>query len=125
MPNIKTSGTMIYVQEELSDARLRCDELKRQLSKALDLVNSSSYVDHIHAIAGDLLHSIPTTITKLEKALEAVAMSINRLDYEEIRMHLRPEKVEQLDKVLDEVRLVIPKRFGDLPVTSPDNYEAE
>lgn len=115
---VKTMGTLrkanvtIYVQEELSDARLRCDELKRGLVRVLDLVNQSEQKDHLYAVAGDLIHSFPDTLLKLEKALEATALAVNKLDYEELRQVLRPEKVDELERVLEEVRVNIPRRTG-------------
>jgi hypothetical protein len=104
------AGATIYIQEELSDARLRCDELKNYISKALDLVNASEKKNHFYAVAGDLITTVPDTLLKLEKALEATAMAVNRWDYEELRLTLRPEKVEELERVLDEARLRIPHK---------------
>ena len=112
MGRIRTASTTIYIQEELSDARLRCDELKRQLVKALDLVNGSEKKDHFYAVAGDLLHAVPETLIKLEKALEATALAVNKLDYEELRQTLRPEKVDELERVLEDVRVNVPRRTG-------------
>jgi hypothetical protein len=109
----KTARTLLYVQEELSDARLRCDELKYYIVKALDLVHSSGQRDHIYGVAGDMVQAVPETLLKLEKALDATAMAINKMDYEEIKQYLRPEKVDELERVLEEVRVVIPRRTGD------------
>lgn len=106
------SGAMIYVQEELSDARLRCDELKNYATKALDLINGSEHKDHFYAVAGDMIEAIPTTLVKLEKALGAAAMAANRMDYEELRVSLRPEKIDELERVLDDIRIKLPRRTG-------------
>lgn len=108
----KQASAILYVQEELSDARLRCDELKRTISKALDLINSSEKKDHFYAVAGDLIYSAPIAVLKLEKALDATALACNELDSEEIRQVLLPSKVEELERVLDEVRIKIPRRTG-------------
>lgn len=102
----------IYVQEELSDARLRCDELKYQVAKVLAMVNASEKKDHFYGVAGDLIIDIPNTLMKLQKALEAAAMAVNKLDYEELRVTLRPEKVEELERVLEDVRMRLPRRRG-------------
>lgn len=108
----RKASAILYVQEELSDARLRCDELKRIISKSLDLVNSSEKKDHLHAVAGDLIYSAPIAVMKLEKALDAAALACNRLDSDEIRQVLLPGKVEELDRVLDEIRIRLPRRTG-------------
>lgn len=102
----------IYVQEELSDARLRCDELKNYVVRALDLINKSNQRDHFYGVAGDMIVNIPNTLMKLEKALEAAAMAVNKIDYEELRVVLRPEKVEELERVLEDVRMKLPRRRG-------------
>lgn len=101
---------MVYVQEELSDARLRCEELKHLMVRAMDLINSSKKSDSFYAVAGDVIYAAPQVLTKLEKALDAAAMAVNKIDYEEIRQVLRPEKVDELDRILEEVRIKIPRR---------------
>ena len=102
----------LYVQEELSDARLRCDELKNMIMTAITFVNASGKRDHIYSVAGDLMISLPETLMKLDKALDAAALAMNKIDYEEIRMSLRPEKVDELERVLQNVRMTIPRRTG-------------
>jgi hypothetical protein len=109
---IRTAGAMIYIQEELSDARLRCEELKHLMVRAVDLINASKKSDHFYAVAGDIIYGAPQLLTKLEKALDAAAMAVNKVDYEETRQILRPEKVDELERVLDEVRLRMPRRTG-------------
>jgi len=116
----RTAGVTIYLQEELGDARLRLDELKNYIVRALDLVNASNQRDHLYALAGDIIHAIPETILKLERSLQATAMAVNKLDYEELRQILRPEKVDELERVLEEVRIRIPRRTGALPDTDYD-----
>lgn len=106
----KTASATIYLQEELSDARLRCDELKNYISKALEMIQGSDNKDHIYSAAGDIIESIPDTLLKLEKALGACALAVNKIDYEEVRQELRPEKVDELERVLDDVRLKLPRR---------------
>jgi hypothetical protein len=106
---------MIYVQEELSDARLRCDELKNMMTRVLTVIDKSSARDKVYAVAGDIVHAAPDCLLKLEKALDAAAMAVNKMDYEDLRQTLRPEKVDELERVLDEVRLRLPRRTGIRP----------
>lgn len=120
MPSHRTAGVTVYLQEELSDARLRLDELKGYIVRALDLVNGSQQRDSLYAVAGDLILAIPECILKAERALEATAMAVNKIDYEELRQVLRPEKVDELERVLEDVRLRIPRRTGNLPSPPPD-----
>jgi hypothetical protein len=108
----RQAGLTIYIQEELSDARLRCDELKNYMVKAIDLINSSDKRDHFYAVAGDIIEYAPDILLKLEKALEATAMAVNKLDYEELRVSLRPSKVEELERVLEDIRMRLPRRIG-------------
>lgn len=110
----RTAGATIYIQEELSDARLRCDELKNYVVRAIDLVHGSAKRDHLYAVAGDIITAVPETLLKLERALGACAMAVNKVDYEEQRQLLRPEKVDELERVLDDVRMKIPRRTGRL-----------
>lgn len=114
MSRPKTAGATIYIQEELSDARLRCDELKNYIVRALDLVHKSTHRDHLYAVAGDMIHAVPETLLKLERALGAVSMAVNKVDYEEQRQILRPEKVDELERVLEDVRIQMPRRRGKL-----------
>jgi hypothetical protein len=108
----RIAGPTVYIQEELSDARLRCDELKSYVVRVLDLVNSSPQKDHFYAVAGDIIFAAPEALLKLEKALGAVSMAVNKVDYEEQRQLLRPEKVDELERVLEDVRMRIPRRTG-------------
>jgi hypothetical protein len=103
---------MVYVQEEISDARMRCDEVRAMVSRCLDLVNRSNQKDHLYAIAGDIIYGLPQSLLALQRALEAAAMAVNKVDYEDLRQTLRPEKVEELERVLESVRLRIPRRTG-------------
>lgn len=112
MGNPRQASATIYVQEELSDARLRCDQLKHYMVAALDLIHASNQVDHFYAVAGDMIHAVPETLLKLERALDAAAMAVDKIDYEEIKQILRPEKVDELERVLEEVRVRIPRRTG-------------
>lgn len=107
---IKHANAMVYVQEEISDARLRCDELKRMMVKALEMINASDKADHFYAVAGDMIYAAPQVLTKLEKALGAAAMAVNEIDNGSLKVILRPEKVDELEKVLEEVRMRIPRR---------------
>jgi len=110
----RTAGATIYIQEELSDARLRCDELKNYLVKVLNFINGSGHRDEFYAAAGDIISAAPETLLKLERALEAAAMAMNKIDYEELRQTLRPEKVDELERVLDDIRMKIPRRMGGI-----------
>lgn len=94
-----------YLMEELGDARMRCDQLLRYVDKATKLVEKSSHKDHFFEVAGDLMRGIPETAFKLHKALQAVALAANRIDYEEIKQDLRPEKAEELERVFEDVRV--------------------
>jgi len=99
------SGIIVYLMEELGDARLRTAELKRYTQEAIDLIEKSKERDHMFEIAGHLIHGIPDTLFKLDKALDAAALAAARLDYEEIKQNLKPEKAEELENVLNDVRL--------------------
>lgn len=114
------TGATVYVQQELSNARLYAEQLKHVIVKALDLVNASERKDHLYAVAGDLIHAAPMTMSKLERSLDTVAMAVNKIDYEELRQVIRPEKVDELERVLEEVRLHIPRRTGRLDFEESD-----
>jgi len=129
MERRRTAGATLYIQEELSDARLRADELKSYIVRALDLINASEKKDHFYAVAGDIIHAIPECVLKLERSLGAVSMAMNKVDYEEQRQILRPDKVDELERVLEEVRIRMPRRSGklapiqDLPTPESDMGE--
>jgi hypothetical protein len=101
----KEASITVYLMEELGDARLRCDQLLRGLADVVKLVEQSNQRDHLFEVAGHLIRSIPETAFKLQKALQAVALAADRLDYEELKQDLRPEKVEELENVLQDVRI--------------------
>ena len=111
--SVRMSSAMVYIQEELSDARLRCDQLKHLVVRVMDLVNASKKSDHFYAVAGDIIYEVPQVLTKLEKALGAAAMAVNKVDYTELSQVLRPEKVDELERILDEVRVRLPRRTGE------------
>lgn len=102
--------------EELGDARLRCDQLMRYLDEAVQLIEKSDKKDHFFEVAGHLIQGIPETAFKLEKALQAVALAADRIDYEEIKQELRPEKVEELERALKDVRLRPVKHRSENPM---------
>lgn len=117
-PSKKEASALVYLTEELGDARLLCEQLRRYVSRAVELIEKSGKRDHFFEVAGDLLQSIPETTDKLHKALQAVALATNRLDYEEVKQDLRPEKVDELEEVLDEVRIRPVRRRGNpMPIT--------
>ncbi len=78
--------------------------------KALELVNSSSKRDHLYGIAGDIIISIPRALAELEQAINSAAFATSRLDNEELRQVLRPDKVDELERILDDIRLKLPRR---------------
>jgi len=108
----KTASATIYLQEEISNARLQCDALKNLVVRSMDLVNASRQREHLFAVAGDIIHGVPSTLMKLESALNAAAMTVDKIDYEELKVSLRPEKVDELERVLDDVRMRLPRRTG-------------
>jgi hypothetical protein len=122
MRSVVSSAT-IYIQEELSDARLHCEELKSYVARAIGMIQESGKRDHFFAVAGDILSGAPDALMKLEKSLQATALAVNKLDYEEIRQVLRPEKVDALERILEDVRLKIPRRTGEkiLQVSGSDD----
>jgi hypothetical protein len=101
----KEGGALIYIMEELTDARLRCEQLKKFVSQAVRLISTSPNRDHFYEIAGDTIYGIPDALFKLDKALAATALAASRLDYEELKTQLKPEKVEELEDVLRNTRL--------------------
>ena len=121
----RVASATVYIQEELSDARLRADELKNYVVRALDLVHTSPQRDHFYAVAGDIIHAVPDCMLKLERALQAAAMAVNKFDYEELRQVLRPEKVDELERVLEDVRIRVPRRTSsEVPAEEVYDYEA-
>lgn len=106
-----TSATA-YVQEELSSARLSLDELKNNIAKAIALINSSAQKDNLYGVAGDIIFSTPRILLELERSLNAAAFGISKLDYEELRQVIRPDKVDELERILDDIRLKLPRRRG-------------
>jgi hypothetical protein len=99
------SGIIVYLMEELGDARLRCAQLKKHVHDATELIEKSDHRDHFFEVAGNLIYGIPDTLLKLDKALDATALAAARLDYEEIKNGLRPEKADELETALEETRL--------------------
>jgi DNA-directed RNA polymerase subunit F len=91
--------------EELTDARLRCEQLKKFVSQAVRLIAESPHRDHFYEVAGDTIYGIPDSLFKLDKALSATALAASRLDYEELKTQLKPEKVQELEDVLRSVRI--------------------
>jgi hypothetical protein len=112
------SGIIVYLMEELGDARLRCAQLKQYIKTAQDIIDKSEEKDHIFEVASHLIQGIPDALFRLDKALDAAALGAARLDYEEIKQGLKPEKVDELEEVLKDVRLHYLKRRSDEPVTT-------
>lgn len=101
----KEAGAVVYLMEELGDARMRCDQLLRRINEGLKLIEKSSHRDAFFEIAGHLIQNIPVVAFKLQKALDATALAASRIDYEELKRGLRPEKVLELETVLEDVRI--------------------
>ncbi len=120
----KTAGVTVYLMEELGDARMRCDQLLRYIEKASQLIEKSAQKDRLFEVAGDMIRGVPETAFKLHKALQAVALAASRLDYEEIKQDLRPEKVEELERVLKDVRVRQVQRRS-LPMINPGKVVQE
>lgn len=120
----KTAGITVYLVEELGDARMRCDQLVRYVTEATRMIERSPQRDKLFEVAGHLIHAVPTTLFKLQKALQAVALAANRIDYEEIKMDLRPEKVRQLEDVLEDVRIRQIQRYSE-PLMTPQQVAAK
>jgi hypothetical protein len=118
-PVQKTAGATLYLIEELGDARLRCDQLMRYIDEAVKLIEKSSKKDHFMEVAGHLITGMPETAFKLQKSLQAVALAADRIDYEELKQELRPEKVEELERVLKEVRIRPVQHRSENPMITP------
>jgi hypothetical protein len=103
--NKVAGGITVYLLEELGDARLRCAQLKKYVKEAIDLIEKSPQRDHFFEVAAHLIHGVPDVLFKMEKALDASAMAAARLDYEEIKDNLKPEKADELEDALQDVRL--------------------
>ncbi len=115
----EASGIVVYLMEELGDARLRCAQLKKYIKDATDLVEKSEHRDHFFEVAGHLLYGIPDTLLKLDKALDASALAAARLDYEEIKNGLRPEKADELETALQDTRLrYLNRRSKETPMNA-------
>lgn len=109
-PQPKVASITIYLMEELTDARLRCDQLKRYVSQAVSLIDKSQHKDHFYEVAGQLLSGIPETLFKLDKALSATALAASRLDYDELKQQLKPEKSSELEDVMKDIRVRMVQR---------------
>lgn len=84
---------------------MRCDQLKKFVDRAVRHISDSPQKDHFYEVAGDLIYGIPDALFRLDKALDATALAAARLDYEELKQSLKPEKVELLEEVLKGVRV--------------------
>lgn len=109
----QAGGLTVYLVEELADARLHCERLKGLLSEAIRLVASSKARDHLFEVAGHLIDNAPRELFLLEKSLDATALAASRLDYEELKWSLLPEKAEELERVLRDVRIPSLPRKSD------------
>lgn len=108
MSHNKQASGLQFIQKELSEARLLCDQLKSVVNFALDIVHNSSHKDELYAIAGDIIQSVPRMIVDLDHSLSAAATAVNKMDNEELQFELRPEELDILNLVLDEVHSRLP-----------------
>jgi hypothetical protein len=109
----EASGISVFLLEELGDARLRCAQLRKYVDEAVTLINKSKFRDHFFEVAAHLIHGIPDTLLRMDKALMAAALGASKLDYEEIKDELRPEKVDELEEVLKDIRIRRVKRQSE------------
>lgn len=106
------TASTAFIQEEISSARLAVDELKNCVVRAIALVNSSKKKDHLYGVAGDIILTAPRVLFKLEQSLSAAALACDKIDYENLRQVIHPDKVAELERVLEDIRLRIPRRVG-------------
>jgi len=112
MACLKTAASATaYIQEEISSARLAVDELKNYIVTAIDLVNASTKRDHLYGVAGDIISGAPRALYKLEKSINSAALALDKIDYEELRQTIHPDKVDELERILDDIRLRLPRRI--------------
>lgn len=126
MPNrTKEAGAIVHLVEELGDARLRCDQLVAYVAEALRLIENSPHKDHFFEVAGHILYAAPLTLQKLQKSLQAVALAANQIDSEELKNDLRPEKVQQIEQALENVRIRQIRRRSEPTMMITPQYVAE
>lgn len=119
----KKAGITVYLMEELTDARLRCDQLKKFVDRAARHIAQSTHRDHFYEVAGDLIYGIPDALFRLDKALDATALAASRLDYEELKQQLKPEKADALEEVLKDVRIRhIDRRSPTMIKPAPEGF---
>lgn len=118
------SRIIIYLTEELGDARLRAAQLTRYVKEATDLIEKSEHRDHFFEMAAHLIQGIPETCFKLGKALDAAALAAARLDYEEIKQGLKPEKADELEAVMEDARLRYLNRRSNEDQMKPQDVAA-
>ncbi len=121
----QASGIVVYLMEELGDARLRTAQLKTYVQEVVDLIEKSKHRDEFFEVAGHLIHGIPDTVFKIDKALDAASLAAARLDYEEIKQNLKPEKADELEAVLKDVRLQYLKRRSNEGATDPQTAQLD
>lgn len=125
MRNKSASRILIYLVEELGDARLRAAQLQKYVKDATDLIEKSEHRDAIFEVGAHLIHGIPDTLFKMSKALDASALAVSRLDYEEIKQGLKPEKAEELENVMEDNRLrYLKRRSNEGPMNTRQASEA-
>jgi hypothetical protein len=106
----KIASATSYLQEEVSNARQYCDEIKQYTARAIELVNASTYKDHLYAIAGDVVYGMPDLVEKLEKSLNTAAMVLNTIDNDELQQILPQDEIKKLENALDNIRLKAPQK---------------
>lgn len=98
-------GGIVYLVEELSDARMRAEQLSRLLDRAGSVIEISEEKEHIYEVAGGLITEIPEVMFKMLQAIRAAAYSASKLDYEVLKSQILPEKSQELDEALSDVRV--------------------
>ena len=118
-PTASKDGSLVFLVEELGDARVRAEQLKGYFDKALKLINQSEKKEHIYEMAGGLIQEAPEALFKLLQALRAAAMASSKLDYEILKSQISPSKVEELESVLDDVRVQVREVDSTDPPPTP------
>lgn len=122
---ISGPGVVVYLMEEMTDARLRCEQLKHYVAEAADLVSKSDHRDHFWEVAGHLMQGIPESLFKLDKALSAAALAAGKLDHEALKQNIRPEKADELERVLEDARIrYVQRRSGEGTMIDPKTAAA-
>lgn len=119
--NKEASNISVFLLEELGDARLKCAQLRKYVDEGVKLINKSEHKDHFFEVAAHLIYGVPETLLGLDRALSAAALGAAKLDYEEIKDTLNPEKVEELENALKDIRIRRVKQSkGEIAMNIPE-----